>query len=555
MFSTKHGLVFAAIALLCFAAGSTDARAFILQEDPSTFEEFRVTDPLPIRFGTAAVGDFDQDGDFDLVLSGLAVVDENTGSVPYTKRFSYAGLTSVEIFDPNTGEVVNMDFIDYQQFSNAESISSVWKSALAVGDFNGDNYADLAVSGLNADGIATLTIYEYAVGLGRFVSARSLSGLHSGDLAWGDVDNDGDQDLAACGLNESGEPELRVHLNNNNNLVSAATQTVLIGISVCSIEWGDYDADGDMDLVAAGIDRLGIPLARVYDNDGSGGLVGADFQIEGLSWPSVAWGDYDADGDLDLLVSGARFTPLVLEGFLRVYVNNGGMLVDESDMVLSGAFENDPVTGRYDGMISWGDYKNRGYPGFAVTGLETPSSAETLQLYPNIQGTGFRRSDSDIYDGGVRGATMFADLDGDLDLDLLLVGETRRTEGTGIRVFRNDLRFGLRVPTAPSEVQAVVNRRQVTLGWSAATDRQTPAPGLTYNLRVGTSPGKSDVMTPLSNLDTGARFVAGRGNVGHNTSWTLRNLPPGTYYWSVQAIDQSFAASGFTDEQQFTVDG
>ena len=552
---TKHGQIFAAIALVCLATSSSDARAFILQEDPTTFEEFGVTDPLPVRFGTAAAGDFDQDGDIDLVLSGLAFVDEITGSVPYTRSYSYEGITSVEVVDPNTGEVVNMDFIDFQQSSNSESISSVWKSALALGDFNGDNYADLAVSGLNVDGVATLNIYQYAVGPGRFVAERSLKGLHSGDLAWGDVDNDGDQDLAACGVSASGEPELRIHLNNNSNLVSAAAQTVLIGISVCSIEWGDYDADGDMDLVAAGIDRLGSPLTRVYDNDGHGGLVGAGFQIEGLAWPSVAWGDYDADGDLDLLVSGARFTPLIMEGIVKMYVNHGGTLVDESDMVLSGAFENDPVTGRYDGMVSWGDYKNRGYPGFAITGLETPSSAETLQLYPNIQGSGFRKSDSDFYDGGVRGATLFSDFDGDLDLDLLLVGETRRTEGTEIRVYLNDLRFGLRVPITPSDGQAVVNRRTVTFSWSAATDRQTPSAGLTYNLRVGTSPGKTDVMTPLSNLETGARFVSSRGNAGHNTSWTLRNLPPGTYYWSVQSIDQSYAASGFSDEQEFTVDG
>lgn len=46
---------------------------------------------------------------------------------------------------------------------------------------------------------------------------------------------------------------------------------------------------------------------------------------------------------------------------------------------------------------------------------------------------------------------------------------------------------------------------------------------------------------------TGTRMVARMGNVNHNTSWSLA-LPPGTYYWSVQAVDAAFAGGPFASE-------
>jgi hypothetical protein len=42
------------------------------------------------------------------------------------------------------------------------------------------------------------------------------------------------------------------------------------------------------------------------------------------------------------------------------------------------------------------------------------------------------------------------------------------------------------------------------------------------------------------------------GNMGNNTDWIV-NLPDGNYFWSVQAIDHSFAASAFSWEQTFTI--
>ena len=91
------------------------------------------------------------------------------------------------------------------------------------------------------------------------------------------------------------------------------------------------------------------------------------------------------------------------------------------------------------------------------------------------------------------------------------------------------------------------------LSWAPGTDAETPAAGLTYNLRVGTTPGGVDVVSPLADPATGARAIFDFGNAGSDTRRRLRSLSPGTYYWSVQSVDNRFAASPFAREATFTV--
>jgi hypothetical protein len=81
-------------------------------------------------------------------------------------------------------------------------------------------------------------------------------------------------------------------------------------------------------------------------------------------------------------------------------------------------------------------------------------------------------------------------------------------------------------------------------------DGQTPAAGLSYNLRVGTTPNGPDVMSAMADMTTGYRRVVQLGNAQQPTSWTL-TLPVAwsTYHWSVQAVDGAYAGSIFAAEE------
>ena len=93
----------------------------------------------------------------------------------------------------------------------------------------------------------------------------------------------------------------------------------------------------------------------------------------------------------------------------------------------------------------------------------------------------------------------------------------------------------------------------LTLSWNASSDAQTPAAGLSYNLRVGTTPGGCDIVPPMALRGTGYRQVVQLGNAQQRTSWTIRVsmvTSVATYYWGVQAVDGAWAGSRFATRRE-----
>jgi hypothetical protein len=88
--------------------------------------------------------------------------------------------------------------------------------------------------------------------------------------------------------------------------------------------------------------------------------------------------------------------------------------------------------------------------------------------------------------------------------------------------------------------------------WNASADNETPAAGLTYNLRIGTTPGGSDVLSPMSG-GNGFRRLPQLGNAQLGLT-ALFNYTSGiSYYWSAQAVDNTFAGSPFSPESSFKI--
>jgi hypothetical protein len=100
-------------------------------------------------------------------------------------------------------------------------------------------------------------------------------------------------------------------------------------------------------------------------------------------------------------------------------------------------------------------------------------------------------------------------------------------------------------------VRKIQNKFRVKFNWDMSADDRTPADGLTYELRVGTKSGFSDVVIS-SSRENGFKLIPEEGNVGRNKSWEI-DLLPGKYFWTVQSIDASLSGSQFAIEKQFTV--
>ncbi len=147
-------------------------------------------------------------------------------------------------------------------------------------------------------------------GLGEF---RSFAGNRTSQLpedmgsgvAWGDFDNDGNDDLFVVSAGGSLDlpagqraPSLLFRNLGNGTFqkVENFPETRILGTGAA---WGDYNNDGWLDLIVTGYDSL-----ILYRNDH--GVLVRDKQFPNLKgfWTGASWGDYDRDGYPDLYVCG-----------------------------------------------------------------------------------------------------------------------------------------------------------------------------------------------------------------------------------------------------------
>ncbi|MDD3627216.1 MAG: VCBS repeat-containing protein, partial [bacterium] len=130
-----------------------------------------------------------------------------------------------------------------------------------------------------------------------------LPGIMYGSIVFGDIDNDGDLDLILAGSTGS-DRFSGIYQNNGTGSFSEINAGTLTAVSYSSIALGDIDNDGDLDLVLTGVSNLGA-ISKIYQNDGTGLFTEINPGIlTGVSSSSIALGDIDNDGDLDLILTG-----------------------------------------------------------------------------------------------------------------------------------------------------------------------------------------------------------------------------------------------------------
>jgi subtilisin-like proprotein convertase family protein len=218
--------------------------------------------------------------------------------------------------------------------------------SVAVGDFNGDNYADL-VLGIPDGSSNSVYLNDGAGGWTSFASGPINV---SGSIAVGDMNGDGRMDI----VQGSKQSHLVVHYNNGGGSWSDATVGDPGYISV-----GDLDNDGCLDIIRWNVNQLSVIFYNngisgwitqtlgvahdtykmivadmnndgrldivqnndvdqiiVYFNQGSHTWSSKTFAMSGNSF-SLAVGDLDGNGLLDIVRGG-------FGGTSKIYYNNGG---------------------------------------------------------------------------------------------------------------------------------------------------------------------------------------------------------------------------------------
>ena len=139
------------------------------------------------------------------------------------------------------------------------------------------------------------------------LSWKSLPGQAT-SVAWGDVDGDADLDLA-IGAGDAYEKDvIRVYLNSGDVLSTTVAWEDSVADATADVAWGDMDGDGDLDL-AAGIDGRNLVFVNQFAETGGFDLQHVWTSDDDLTTSSIAWVDVDQDGHLDLSVGNFIAAP------------------------------------------------------------------------------------------------------------------------------------------------------------------------------------------------------------------------------------------------------
>ncbi len=291
----------------------------------------------------------------------------------------------------------------------------------AFADINGDGWIDFITSNGNDMDMDFNGVYMNNLGtLEANAAWRSLDAGYFGHCYAGDVDNDGDVDLAVAYLGRytQGDHLARVYLNTGSDLETTPSWKAADPHSSFDCCLGDFDLDGDLDLAISAGDAY-APVeydpARIYRNNGTTFDTLPCWSASDTN-PSdaVRFCDIDNDGDLDLFVG--QVIPQSGGGKVVMYRNSGGIL----DTVPT-------WTGRQ-GVgwvlrIAFGDYDADGLPDLAVASNNQQGEPNSIKVFHNNGGTldtiaAFTMLRADRYSSCV----AWADVNGDEYPDLAAGG-------------------------------------------------------------------------------------------------------------------------------------
>ena len=244
--------------------------------------------------------------------------------------------------------------------------------------------------------------------------------VYRGAFDWADEDLDGDEDLFITGQDAAGRSVSRLYINNKRTAQFLLVKVGIPGLKDGSVQWGDYDGDGDPDLLLTGESSSG-PVTWIYRNDRHNRFSRLHAGLPGVHFGVAKWADVDQDGDLDVIVSGTLATGQYVTD---IFLNNKGKFVrlplDFIPVSLSDiAFADEDLDGDLD---------------FVVCG-ETQDGRFVTKLYKN-DGNGYYSLAFPALVNVRTGSVDWGDFDHDGDPDLLITGEA--SSGPVSRIFRND---------------------------------------------------------------------------------------------------------------------
>jgi chitodextrinase len=513
--------------------------------------------------------DIDGDGDYDLAVSSINVDSGYVSEIALWKNDGSGNMTFHDKLAMDVG-LADVNFADFDNDGDVDIIIIGEDGGVIPGPEK-QAPEDLFVGVAMNDGNGNFT-----------TDGLDIFGSNGGMVRSADLNNDGLIDFAIAGPNSEEGFDLRTYINEGEWNFSLRDSVAGPNDGIYGFEIADMDNDGKSEVLLLSAEEL---IIFTFEDSGIQLLTPEDHDIDlQYSFDGFDLGDYDSDGDLDL-VGTVNYSPG--DEVLIIYENDGDLTFTKSFEAPTGSFSLHPA---------WIDYDNDGDLDLVMTsyyggGEGPPQEAKGPEHSPlmfgertyfveNNEGV-FTPMEYELHEGLSFTALDIVDIDGDADMDIFMMGsaqpfefktnptfetfknmppisqKTEQQKGLDSyfnAIFINNSETTNDAPNAPSNLDAIISDTKIDFMWDSTTDAQQDQNSIRYNLRLGSIGEPNETRTSQSSL-SGFHRTFNFAQTTTNTSFSLNDsVPDGEYVWSVQAIDFNNVASGFESTGNFRVD-
>ena len=479
-------------------------------------------------------------------LDNTEAVYAYTGNVTYGAEHyiapwnNLAQTTVISVGDCVFGDVNGDGLIDYISWDDYESFNSkknVIKAYIRKADGTYEQQ-QLAITD-DANELTTIALGNYTPG-SRLPSLSDGMFVKTGEREYIDETEETDAEMSSMMKSVASDSEGydsadKIYFKdmNGDGLQDIVTQKYVFynlgnnrffrSAHVGKIFSADVNGDGINDYVDFGAGKVTLYLTKADGSLGDGKQL-----FENSAMQNAFFGDFDRDGDVDLLF----FIPNKDITYIVFYRNDGNGEFKRKETYIDGKYTS---------------YTCKDYDGDGLYEIIASLADDNYGTYDYLLKCDIKKVEVTVT------ALDYANIVvGDFNND----GFTEYGYSTGYPLYT--FVYGpipnAKKNTAPSKMQkpqaqffADANKLRIT--WQRGSDAQTSACDLTYELRIGTQPGKGDILYANSLADGRRRNLFG-GNMGMALSYMFdaERLDAGKYYISVQAIDAGGLGGAWSDE-------
>ncbi len=317
--------------------------------------------PFPgVINGAAAFADIDGDHDLDLFIVGATGEAGSTTPAPSISSFYLNDGNGQFTLDPDN------------------NLPGRISSEVAFADFDRDNDLDLIVTGYESVTATAFNpefiLYENIDGVFTNANGSNPFSQTASNFDIGDINGDTYLDIVAAGKSTTASP-VKIYLNQGGSL-TFTEGTSPISLGAAFVKLANINSDQNLELLVTGQTNSDfsnpVVYAALYNNNGAGVFSEVpNDPIVDVFLANADFGDLDADGDLDLIVAGTAYNT-TYERTTKHYENNNGIFSEAS---LSGL-----VAGYGAGQVSIIDINNDGDMDYFQTGVNDTGTSRAILL-------------------------------------------------------------------------------------------------------------------------------------------------------------------------------